>query len=151
QLQEAHKTWSAYSAEFLKAMHDNIDRMAMDIAEQQQRLEQAKVLDVETLQQHVAGLTRQITTDQRAVEQWERTAAAELRRTGVTDSELESAFHVVNPDLLKLVVGESLTVKDAGGAVGRIRAISRRIKNGSYSDESLEVDLSGVGGPDPKA
>jgi chromosome segregation ATPase len=150
-LQEAHKTWSAYSTAFLKTMRDIVDRMAITVAEQQQRLEQAKVLDVETLQQHVAGLTRQITTDQRAIEQWERTAAAELRRAGVTDSELDSAFHVVNPDLLKLIVGESLTVKDAGGAVGRIRAVARRIKNGTYADEALEADLSGVGGPDPKA
>jgi chromosome segregation ATPase len=151
QLQDAHKTWCAYPAEFLKAMRDNVDRMAIDVAEQQQRLEQAKVLDLETLQQHVAGLTRQITTDRRAVEQWERTAAAELRRAGVTDSELDSAFHVVNPDLLKLIVGENLTVKDIGSAVGRIRAVSGRVKNGTYSDESLEADLSGMDGPDPKA
>lgn len=151
QLHDAHKTWSAYSAEFVMGMRENVERKAFEVAELVRRIEQSKVLDLDTLRRSVAGLTRQTGIDRKALEKWERTAAAELSRNGITDLELDSAFRVVNPELLRLIVGETLTIKDVTAAIARIRKLSKSVRGGIYEDEYLEMNVSEVEGPDTQA
>jgi hypothetical protein len=147
-LMTAREKWSAYSPAFIRTMRDNAQRKATEIAELQQNLDQAETLNIEAMRRRVAQLRRQIATDHRVLDRWEKTAVAELRRTGIAETDIENAFRIINPDLLKLIVGDSLTVKDATTSAERIRTIARRIKGGAYSDDSVEVDLTSVAGPD---
>lgn len=147
QLQSSHQRWSAYR-DFVKEMRYKAERQAADIAERAQHLEQVGRLDHDAMRSRVKELRRQLDTDRRAVEQWEHTAAAELRRAGVTDGEIAAAFHIANPSLLKLIVGETLTIKDLNITLERVRAIASRVKDNVYSDNAMEVDLLRIGDSD---
>ncbi len=148
-LNDAHKKWSGYSAEFIREMRGNAERKAGEIAELQRNLDQAQELDLEALRRRIAQLKRQIATDRQAFEQWEQTVAAELRRAGVSEQEIEDAFRVANPALLKLIVGETVNVKDAAVSVEQIRATARRVQDDNYSDDAVDANLAEVAGPDP--
>ncbi len=147
-LQEDHKRWSAYSAAFVKGMRSNAERKAADIAEQERHLEQAKKLDLDAMRRQVATLTKQVSINRKVCEQWEKTAIAELRRVGVADIELDSAFRIANPDLLKLIVGDTITFKNLSATADRIRAIANHITDGNYVDDLITADTSSVTGPD---
>ncbi len=147
-LHEAQEKWSVYSSDFIKAMRQNVEEKSDKIVELKRHLEQAKNLDVDSMRRRVVQLERQIATDRKALELWERTVVAELRRRGVSDSELDSAFRVANPELLKLIVGENVIIRDADAVIERIHAIADRIRDGKYADEAMEADLDGVAGPD---
>lgn len=151
QLQRSHKKWSAYSPAFVKEMRERAANQAAEIAERAQHLEQAGRLDLDAMRRRVNDLERQLQIDRKAVEHWERTAIAELRRAGATDEQIESAFHIANPALLKLVIGEGLKIKDVEIAVERVRGIAARVSNGVFSDNAIEAELSQIAGPDLSA
>jgi hypothetical protein len=147
-LNAAHEKWSTYSVEFIKEMRENARRQAAEIAEGVQHLDLAGRLDLHAMRNRVNDLTRQIATDRKAVEQWEQTAAAELRRAGIADADITSAFQMANPSLLKLIIGDTLTIKDLSVTVERIRTIASRVNGSTYSDDAVVADLSGIAGPD---
>ncbi|MDB5389032.1 MAG: chromosome segregation protein [Planctomycetaceae bacterium] len=148
ELLDAHKKWSPYSAEFLESMRENKEREIEEIAVQARRLEQSKSLDLQTLRRRIDGLTQRIEIDEKALLQWEKTAAAELFRAGLTESEFDSAFRIINPGLLKLVVGESVTVKKRDELIVRIRNICQNTRANIYTDAGIEVNVSETSGPD---
>ena len=148
QLNAAHEKWSTYSVEFIKEMRENARRQAAEIAEAGQNLELAGRLDLLAMRNRVKDLRRQLATDRKAVEQWEQTAAAELRRNGISDTEIASAFQMANPSLLKLIVGDTLTITDLSVTLARVRTIASRLKDGTYADDAMTAELSGIGGPD---
>jgi len=150
-LNAVHEKWSAYSAEFIKEMRDNSERKARGIADIERYLDQATKIDLNTMRRGVADLEKQIAIDRKAFDQWERTAAAELRRTGISDPELDSTFRIANPELLKLIVGDTLTIKDIDATLDRIRAVARGVEDGRYADDTIEADVSGVAGPDAQS
>ena len=148
QLRTSHKKWSAYSIEFIKEMRDKAQHQAIEVAERTQHLDTAGKLDLQTMRNRVQQLRTQLETNRKAVAQWEETAAAELRRAGYSNEEIASSFRVLNPSLLKLIVGDTLTINDLDTILSRIRAIASRIERDIYSDEALTARLSGVPGPD---
>lgn len=150
-LQQSHKKWSAYSPAFVKEMRERAANQAAEIAERAQHLEQAGRLDLDAMRRRVNDLERQLQSDRKAVEQWERTAIAELRRAGATEEQIESAFHIANPALLKMVIGEGLKIKDVEIAVERVRGIAANVSHGVFSDEAIEAELSKIAGPDLSA
>lgn len=141
-LQDDHKKWSTYSQEFVVEIRDNESRLAAQVAEQTKLLDQAGRLDIQAMRRRAIELKRQIATDRKAVEQWERTAVAVLRRAGVSEDRIAAAFRVANPQLLKLVVGEKLTIKDLDLVLDRVGAIAAQVRNDVFSDDAIEADLS---------
>lgn len=144
-LESDHKKWSGYSAAFLAEMRKNESHLAAQVAEQTRLLAQSKPLDLDSLRRHVQEFGSRLARDRKAIEQWERTAASALRKAGVSDKQLASAFQVANPQLLKSIVGEELTIKDQTALADRIRTLAARIRGGIYSDDAVEIDLAGVG------
>lgn len=143
-LEADQKKWSGYSDAFIVEMRKNESHLATQVAEQTRLLNQSESLDVDSLRRHVHELRSRLARDRKAVEQWERTAASALRRAGVSEAQLTSAFKIANPQLLKFIVGEDLTIKDQIALADRIRALAARVRSGRYSDDIVEIDLAGV-------
>lgn len=148
ELVDAQEKWSVYSPEFIQGMRVNQDRKSLEIAELEHHLERGSKLDPNGMRRSVARLEQQLSMDRRALEKWEQTAAAELRRAGVSESEMDSAFRIANPALLKLIIGESATIKDWNTTLERIRFLARGVNEGRYVDGSIEADVSGIAGPE---
>jgi hypothetical protein len=147
ELADAHERWSAYSPEFIQGMRGNFDGKCLEIAELDRHLDQGTKLDIDAMRREVSRLTQQLAMDRTALERWEQTTAAELRRVGVSESEIDSAFRVANPALLKLIVGETAAIKDQNTMLQRIRLLADGVQAGKYIDASIELDVSGLEGP----
>jgi len=147
----AHQKWSSYPADFLTQIRENEKQKRAEIAEQERLLEQAARFDLKTLQRQVGQLPRQIHGDRSALAQWDWTAAAVLRKAGVSQADLDSAFHILNPTLLRLVVGDTMRIKDPGSVAKRIQDIAMRVIKNVYSDDTVEADVSNVSGPDTES
>lgn len=147
-LQTSHKKWSAYSADFVRELRANAGRQSAEIAEYERHLEQAAKLDLDAMRKRIGHLEQQIAMDRKALQRWEQTAAAECRRAGISDTDVESAFHILNPALLKLIVGDTVKIANEGAIVKRIRQIASRVHDGTYADDAIEADLSDIAGPD---
>jgi Protein of unknown function (DUF3584) len=143
-----HTKWSVVSPEFINQMRESAKQLLIETAEWERALEHAVKFDVGTLQREVDKLQRKIDTERKTLERWECTAAAELLRAGVSNAELDAAFRVANPELLTLIVGESLTIDDRDALVRRIREVAQRVKDGTYADNAIRADLTGIAGPE---
>jgi hypothetical protein len=148
QLSAAREKWSAYSTELVSEMRAGAERKLAEISELERNLEVSAQLDLAAMQRRVEQLRRQIAADRQAYERWERTAAAQLRRAGLDDRQIDAAFRIANPALLRLIVGETLEIKDADAVVEAIRALAAQVHHGRYTGSSVEADVSGVPGPD---
>jgi hypothetical protein len=147
-LNTAHDKWSQYTPQLITALQQQEQQKARECVELKHSLEQAAKFDLITMERRVREIERRIKSDKAAYKDWEKTAAAELLRSGISDAELESAFRVARPELLKLVVGETLTIKNRETLRNRIREIASRIKRDRYVDETMAADLKGIAGPD---
>ena len=147
-LTSAHQKWSAYPSGFIQQMRKNVKQQAEEIAELERFLDQAEKTDLGALRRHVAQIRQQVVNDQRVVDHWDRIVVAELRRAGISDDELDTAFRIANPDLLTQVVGETVTIKDLDATVRRIQEIGKRVADDLYTDETVTIVVADVCGPD---
>lgn len=147
-LKLAHDKWRAYSPQFIKEMRSTLRQKQLKAVELQQGIDQAAAVDLNAIATRVNQLKQKIATDAKAIEAWNATAAAELRRAGLTEPELDAAFRILNPELLRLVVDDSLSIQDPEAAKAQIRVIAGRVKKNKYKDRALAADLDGIAGPD---
>ncbi|MGE3241674.1 MAG: hypothetical protein AB7G28_19710 [Pirellulales bacterium] len=144
----AHDKWKSYSPPFIKEMRHSLQQKNLEVIEIQQGLDQAAAIDLKAMEARVIQLKQQLVANTNALQKWNTTAASELRRAGVTDVELVTAFRVLNPDLLKLIVDDTVSIRDPDAIKMRVKEIASRIKKDRYKDAGLTADLSGVPGPD---
>lgn len=149
ELDQKHAKWGQYSPEFVAGMRGAECEKTAALVELSASLDHAAKFDVHAVTRRAHELEGRIALDKAALTEWERTAAAELIRAGVTESELQSAFRVARPELLKLVVGKTLTIKNLEMLSERVRQIATRVKNDVYSDDAAIVDLASVSPPEP--
>jgi hypothetical protein len=142
-----HEKWSAISDAFINLILDNAKLLMVKISDHERILDQAEKFQATTLQRRVSELKQKINSDQKAFQHWDRTAVAELRRLSLSDAELDSAFRVANPAFLNLIVGESLTIKDAKALIGRIRLLAGHVADGTYTDDTISANVAEFSGP----
>lgn len=142
-----HEKWSAMSGEFITVMIENARQVMVEISDHERVLDQAAKFQTSTLQRQVDELKNKIHTETNALAHWDRTTVAELRRLKLSNAELDSAFRIANPALLSLIIGDSLTIKESTAVVEHIRLVARRVKEGVYSDDAVEVKTADLSGP----
>ncbi len=143
----SHAKWSVYSASQIETMRQNLKQYTRDIADLDRFLEQAATLDIKSLRRKVEDLKRSLATDKTLLENWEQTVFSELLRSGVSDNEVDSAFRVLNPALLNLIVGQFVVIKDKNVVLDRIKRIAAHVTDAKYSDGLVDVDVSGLQSP----
>lgn len=144
----AHDKWKEYRAPFIVQLRRELRQQNADVVELEQGLERASLLDVSAMERSVIELKQKVMADERALQRWQATAASELYRAGISDTEIGAAFRVLNPGLLNLIVGETVIVKDLDKAKTRIRGIANSIKENEFADDALVADISGIPKPD---
>lgn len=150
ELDALHTKWSACTEQMIQTMQDNADADRDRIAAQRERIRQAGAFDLGAMQRAVQSLRHDAESHERSLANWEKQLSGWLASHGVKPDAIVEAFSVLNPGLLRLIVGTDIIVSDPQGLVGRIDAIAERIGEGRYIDEVARVALSSVKGPDPR-
>ena len=147
-LEEAHRLWGSWSVQMTQAMQVEAAELARDVARRQEHIRQAGAFDHNAMRRELANLARQINDNRRFVEDFDRTALAHLLKADVHPAEVEKAFHVLHPDILKLIVGDHIEVQSPAQLIERIKAIAARVRQGVYLDDIVRVRLEALRGPD---
>jgi len=145
-LEEEHRKWASYTPLQLQSLRDKIETLEDRIAQLRQSLQQN--LDAGTLKTQVDALAKKLDQEKKALEHWDKTAFTTLRAAGMSEPHLFTTFRVLNPSLLNLIVGQTLTIKDQKGLMANLEAIRERVERNIYSDPSVEANLEPVPGPD---
>lgn len=147
-LEQAHRKWGGYSIEMVHAMHVEATNLSREIALQEEHIRQAGALDHNAMRREAADLNRKIEENRRIVENFDRTVLAYLLKGDVSPADLEKAFHVLHPGILKLIIDDHVEVRSAKELIAYIRAIAARVQKDVYQDEAVRVRLEALRGPD---
>ena len=149
-LDALHAKWSVCTGEMIQTMQDNADAGRDRIAAQRERIRQAGAFDLGAMQRSVRSLRHDAESHERSLANWEKQLSGWLASHGVKPDTIVQAFSILNPALLRLIVGIDIVVSDPQGLVTRIDAITDRIENGQYEDEFARAALSSVNRPDTR-
>lgn len=147
-LDALHASWSTCTAEMIQAMRDNADAGRDRIAAHRERLRQARAFDLEAMRRSVRARQHERETHVRSLANWEKQLSGWLAGHGVSQDRIVQAFSLLNPSLLRLIVGAEVLIADPKGLVAQIDALADRIEDGRYVDEHVSVSLSSATGPD---
>lgn len=148
ELDAMHAKWAACTDQMLRSMRDNADTDRDRIAAQRERIRQAGAFDLAAMRRSVRALRQDTESRERSLANWEHQLSGWLANQGLRADAIVEAFMVLNPALLRLVVGSDVAVKDAHGLVASVDAVARRIEAGHYEDASVRAAVSSVSGPD---
>jgi len=121
-----------------------------DVARQDEHIRQADTFDHNAMRREVTNLAQVIKENRRFVEDFNRTALAYLLNAGMHPGEVEKAFHVLHPEMLKLIVGEHFEVKSPEDLMDLLKSMSSHVKQRVYQDEMITVRLEALRGPDTR-
>ena len=93
-------------------------------------------------------LKRRVESGHSLLERIERAGAAVLLDRGLSKSDLNAAFRLLNPSLASQIVGEAIDIRNEALLLARIRALADRVHNDTYEDDAVSVQLGAVEGPD---
>jgi len=147
-LDALHAKWSTSTPEMVQTMRDNADAGRDRIAAQRERIRQAGAFDLNAMKRSVQSLRHDAESHERSLANWEKQLSGWLASHGVKPDTIVQAFSVLNPALLRLIVGTDVFVTDPAALVDRINALADRIEDGQYEDELARVAVSSVKGPD---
>lgn len=143
-----HAKWSACTAEMLQVMRDNADAARDGIAAQKERIRQAGSFNLDAMRRSVRDLQLDAERHERSLSNWEKQLSGWLAERGMAAERVIDAFRVLNPALLRLLLGDEVEIADPPGLLARIESIAQRIDSGRYTDDYIRADLSSVKGPD---
>lgn len=144
-LQESRKRWESTSEDFIVQMRRRAEDLNRDCILKQQQLSEAEQFNLPALRRQVDDLQQQVEAHQQYIASAEKTLIASLRASGLEEAAIEKLVQIVNADLFKLVVGESVAIENADGLIDRARRLASQIQDEHYSDDCVSVDLRSVG------
>jgi len=142
ELDGLHTKWSACTPEMLQAMRDNADSARDQIAAQKERIKQAGTFDVNAMRRSVQSLRSESEGQERSLANWEGQLSGWLLAHGLKPDRIMEAFRVLNPALLRLIVGVDIEVANPSTLLARLQMLADRIEGGTYTDECVRVSLS---------
>jgi len=145
-LEKDHTKWAAYSPLTLQSLRDKIETLEDRIAQLRQNLQ--RNLDPAMLSSQVERLDKQLIQEREALKHWDKTAFTALRGLGMSEPHLFTTFRVLNPGLLNLIVGQTLSIKNEQALLANLESLRERIERSIYSDPTVEAHLESVTGPD---
>ncbi len=90
----------------------------------------------------LARLRRRLAKGEDDLRNLDANVVAWLRRAGMPDDAIVSAFKVLNPGVMTLAVGRDIQVRDPALLRRRIEALLANVEGDSYRDDAVDVDLS---------
>lgn len=151
EIDELHAKWSACTPDMLQTMRDNADEARDRIATKKDMLRQAATLNLQAMQRSVRDLKTEVDGHERSLANWEKQVSAWLLDYGMEPDRILKAFRVLNPALLRLVIGDDVQVSSPERVIDRLESIAQCIDKDVFDDSCVRVQLSNVAGPDPAA
>lgn len=148
ELDTAHSKWCSVTPQMLDTMRDNASTTRDAIASKKELLRQAGTFDHDAMRRSVRSLQREADSQERSLEHWERQVRGWLVEQGVASETISKAFRVLNPGLLRLVIGDDVTVARPEELLARIAALAEHVESDTYDDGRVQVRLASLGGPD---
>lgn len=147
-LHSLHGKWSSCSAEMIQAMRDNaeaVQRRHALVADEIQRVGQ---LEPTAMHRRVERLQREVQRAEQALEHWAHRAYSALRQMKIDDATIKDLFRLLNPAILQLSTKDSATIKDRNRLKRNLAGLAESIRDGTYRDDSIDLQLGSLPGPD---